>query len=475
MGENGISRQDVLTSWKEIARVLGVDERTCARWERSLGLPVHRLEGASKSRVFAYREELEAWVREKLSGDAAGAAHPAASHLNGQPEPLGASPSSTPVGTLRSALLRPVVIVPLVLAAAAGLASVLFRAGVMPRATPQPAGIVIDGTEMRVLDREKRLLWKHPFPDPIRSEYAFWAIADVNGDGRKEILFTYSPVNQEEAFSTLICFDAGGSELWSYRPRPVLRNAHRIYPPRYLIRQVNPFVEPAAGGRLIGVLATQSPWEACLFFLLRPDGTPVGQYVHPGHFSTSIFLREDLDGDGVKEIVLGGENNGYNQACLAVLDPRHVQGSSPHEGLSAWTFEGVPPGKEDHFLLFPRSSLCEVMAQRNRVAAVALRPDDRRIEVTVQECYEEHDSYDIKYVLDYDGRPLEARPVDAYIRKMKELQAIRVVPAFDPEEESKLLRRVRSWNGTAWTTPAAAPGTEASAARGNGAAPAKRP
>ncbi|HEX2695377.1 MAG TPA: tetratricopeptide repeat protein, partial [Acidobacteriota bacterium] len=51
----------MLSSWKEIAAYLGCDERTCARWEKTLGLPVHRFEGAQKSRVYAYRHELEAW------------------------------------------------------------------------------------------------------------------------------------------------------------------------------------------------------------------------------------------------------------------------------------------------------------------------------------------------------------------------------------------------------------------------------
>ena len=50
-----------LESWKEIAAYLGRDARTCHNWEQELGLPVHRLEGAEKSRVFAYTGEIDAW------------------------------------------------------------------------------------------------------------------------------------------------------------------------------------------------------------------------------------------------------------------------------------------------------------------------------------------------------------------------------------------------------------------------------
>jgi adenylate cyclase len=55
-----------LDSWKEIARYLRRTEKTCRLWELHLGLPVHRLDGSPKARVFAYIEELDRWKEEKL-------------------------------------------------------------------------------------------------------------------------------------------------------------------------------------------------------------------------------------------------------------------------------------------------------------------------------------------------------------------------------------------------------------------------
>jgi TolB-like protein/Tfp pilus assembly protein PilF len=49
-----------LDSWKEIAAFFGRDERTVNRWEKELGLPVHRLPG-TKGRVYAFTDELAAW------------------------------------------------------------------------------------------------------------------------------------------------------------------------------------------------------------------------------------------------------------------------------------------------------------------------------------------------------------------------------------------------------------------------------
>lgn len=68
-----------LDSWKEIAAFFGRDERTVHRWEKERGLPVHRLPGA-KGRVYAFSDELSAWLAAPKNADAAPAAE---THPNG--------------------------------------------------------------------------------------------------------------------------------------------------------------------------------------------------------------------------------------------------------------------------------------------------------------------------------------------------------------------------------------------------------
>ena len=58
--------QPLLESWKEISAYLKRSLRTCRRWEAELGLPVHRLDGTPRARVFAYPAELDRWLSEKL-------------------------------------------------------------------------------------------------------------------------------------------------------------------------------------------------------------------------------------------------------------------------------------------------------------------------------------------------------------------------------------------------------------------------
>src|SRR5262252_3587471 len=58
-----------LDSWKEIAAFFGRDERTVRRWEKENALPVHRIPGAAKGRVFAYESELRQWLSTAEAAD----------------------------------------------------------------------------------------------------------------------------------------------------------------------------------------------------------------------------------------------------------------------------------------------------------------------------------------------------------------------------------------------------------------------
>lgn len=63
MGEAAPNSPDQrLDSWKDIARFFGRDERTVRRWEKENALPVHRVPGGAKGRVFAYESELRCWL-----------------------------------------------------------------------------------------------------------------------------------------------------------------------------------------------------------------------------------------------------------------------------------------------------------------------------------------------------------------------------------------------------------------------------
>jgi tetratricopeptide (TPR) repeat protein len=89
MGKSHENPERRLDSWKEIASFFARDERTVRRWEKEQGLPVHRIPGGAKGRVFAYESELSEWLT-------------ASQAVNAQTlsrESQGASPTDKPVKT----------------------------------------------------------------------------------------------------------------------------------------------------------------------------------------------------------------------------------------------------------------------------------------------------------------------------------------------------------------------------------------
>ncbi len=96
-----------LDSWKEIAVFFGRDERTANRWEKELGLPIHRLPG-TKGRVYAYTDELAAWLAAPQNAGALltrynsagqpGPGSPGLTVVAGRRTPVEAAPLASPSG-----------------------------------------------------------------------------------------------------------------------------------------------------------------------------------------------------------------------------------------------------------------------------------------------------------------------------------------------------------------------------------------
>jgi dienelactone hydrolase len=61
-----LKERAVLDSWKEISAYFERSIKTCQRWESTYGMPVHRLDGSPKARVFAYQDELDRWFEGML-------------------------------------------------------------------------------------------------------------------------------------------------------------------------------------------------------------------------------------------------------------------------------------------------------------------------------------------------------------------------------------------------------------------------
>src|SRR5215813_15119164 len=115
MAEN-FSARGRLDSWKEIADYLKRDTRTAIRWEQERGMPVHRVPGGKRQAVFAFTNEIDAWL---LSQESQPASDPAR-----KPPVVG---TGTEKGKRRArAILGLVVVIGACLVAGVGIAGFLL-------------------------------------------------------------------------------------------------------------------------------------------------------------------------------------------------------------------------------------------------------------------------------------------------------------------------------------------------------------
>src|SRR5215471_11787634 len=89
-----------LESWGEIASYLHREIRTVQRWERNLGLPVHRLRVGQNASVFAYPSELDKWFQEReeyIKNDKQGDSNSGAAGASAVISAAGGSVSDAPI------------------------------------------------------------------------------------------------------------------------------------------------------------------------------------------------------------------------------------------------------------------------------------------------------------------------------------------------------------------------------------------
>lgn len=356
MASNG-KKENILTSWKEIAAYLDCDVRTCVRWEQRYGLPVHRLDREGKSKVFAYREQIDEWLASRDSAPGPGPAKP-----------------------VRPARRWWLVAGGFALAAVSAAAYFLFLRPPDRASAGLPSDFRIERSELVIVDGRGRELWRHDtrladleFEETYRARsgrkepdsdyipvWPYIRIGDLDGDRTPEVLFSVQTASEVHE-GTLLCFDAKGKELWHFDMGRAMTYGGKPYRNEYRIFGFD--VDDYDGDRDLEVLAiaTQKPDWPCQVVLLDAAGRLEGEYWNAGYFMDGS--AGDVDGDGDTELVLSGVNNEYRRGCLAVFEPGGLRGSSPQLSPD-FRSPDLGEGGESAYVLFPVNDLHEALYQQ---------------------------------------------------------------------------------------------------------------
>jgi hypothetical protein len=424
-----------LTSWKEISAYLGRDVRTCRRWEKSFGLPIHRLDPDSeKSRVFAYRDELDKWLHQSKTG------RPHAHGIYGHP-----SSRFLSAGALF-----------LVIGAAAVALFLLFRDELFPQ---EPADFTIKGSVLAILDDGNKVLWRYDTglenlcaEEVYRSHFQFkrsdrgaqmpyLLIKDLNLDGRREVLFSLQ-TQDETREGAVLCFDRKGRPLWQFKAGRRMKCGDKTYSGDYRTHGI--LAEDLDGDGLLEIIvvSVHRPSWPCQLALLDARGILKGEYWNTGYFND--VTCSDLNGDGVKEIIAGGNNNEYGRGCLAVFDPASLAGGSPH-GSTDFRCSELNPGSELFYVLLPRTDVD--LAENYPVDAVVTVDvlENRRIQVKTS-------LTDIFYQFSLDFYDKDVILSHGFIQAHEKARREgKIQSQLNSEYEHDLIKRIRYWDGEGWS------------------------
>ncbi|MDW7760266.1 MAG: helix-turn-helix domain-containing protein [Acidobacteriota bacterium] len=441
-----------LQSWKEIASYLGCDERTCQRWEKEFDLPVRRLGAGPRSRVFARKREIDAWLESRLgtsslSAEIAGAISKSHSH---------ARPSQTQTSSLKSKSLLRLPVVGGVLAVAA--TALLFLGFPEKRL---PADYRVEETVLVMLDAEGRDLWRYettlidPLTTPLlgpksnsriidkegMQSLPRLLIRDLTGDGRPEVLF-YPTDDSGRPAGGLLCFNARGRLLWTFDPGRPVTFGSQTYGSEYYGRFASLDLD-GDGRHKILLISNPRGFFPTVASLLDAEGRLLGEYWNSGHIQDIGAF--DIDGDGRNEIIMGAMNNEYREAVLIALDPEDMGGASPQQNPHYTNLE-LGPGKEKYYVRFPRNAIDDALTRISAVQFLMIQPADRILIVTLEPST-------IQYNLNFGSNNFSPRISHGFEITYSDLfKQGRIAEPFDREAlRSKLGEDIFWWDGENWS------------------------
>lgn len=332
---------------KAIAGYLDASERTVYRWEKELGLPLHRVSGTAGSTVYVYVGELEEWLKKKKSAD------------------------KTLLIPKKNRALATILVSVAILIIMASAYFILKSQNILPKGDiPNPITSTISGNMVFVKDADGNVI-RTFFTFDRRLEPQEWWLRknidyfDIDGDGANEVVCREYNSREDKFYVTL--FNNDGTLLWK-------RSAtnEQTYNGLLLRSNFRPGWTHFARQK-DGQIPVISYWRhktRFLSFILSFDlqGEPLQRYTHSGLLES--FEICDLDRDGTDEILFAGTNNLLKgEGVVGVLNLSNFRGVCPPyrvepeyshmDWLKMYVPDNPEPGNQLLYLRFKRNPYFE--------------------------------------------------------------------------------------------------------------------
>jgi len=431
VSEPNTKKENLLSSWKEISVYLNVGIRTCHRYEKNFGMPIHRLDDSPRARVFAYKEELDEWQKAMFKRQ---------------------SDSFIKKKSIKYSTLLLFIFTLLSL-------TVLYYIFFIRRTTYLPFDFTIKYSTLTILDEKGNDLWskdlgiENLIDDAeyhnhfqtkrlveARRLHPYIIIKDINGDGYREILFS---IKTQDGYNEgkLLCFNHKGEKLWEFPSGKNIKYGTTVYSADFMIHGIDLFDFNNDGELEIMVISFQHPYFPTQLSVLNNEGTKLDEYWHAGRITD--YEIEDIDGDGLPELILVGCNNEYNKGCIIVFDAENIKGSSP-QSKDDYIGEGFEPGSEKYYILIPNTDLLLTETIRGSINIVQILKNKKIEVVTILTR--------IYYEFDFNMNLTDIRPSDDFRIKHRDKKAEGLISSTLSEQYfSDLANEILYYDGKNWT------------------------
>ncbi len=214
--------------------------------------------------------------------------------------------------------------------------TVMITLGILSALTdPNPSDFKVEGETLLLFNNTGQHLWSVKLghtPDYIESArrkkpiYRRLQIHDYDGDGENEVILG-TAVKRHEFNGQLMYLETDGQVAWNYSEHPILKFGEYEYTNNYGVHFIYPYKHEDSQEYDIYARFSHMPWFPNRLARFNLKGELLDEFIHPGSINDMEFI--DLDNNGEMEIILGGTNNGFNAAAIAILPSRNYGGTTP--------------------------------------------------------------------------------------------------------------------------------------------------
>jgi hypothetical protein len=310
-----------------------------------------------------------------------------------------------------------------------------------------------------VYNKAEEILWQIPqestgslIVTQNRSSVSYSCVADLNGDGRNEVITTLSRPTEKSTERILRAFASEDSVVLMRKfdaesIRFLGQTYHAPFPSMF------PFVLSYPDKKAKEILVAASNLRSPMFVArIASNGTIFGRMWHYGTLGSQYMV--DLDGDGNKEMILCGINDADEKtsrpgSVIAVLDPRKIVGETESSATRGFGLEVADC--ELYYILLPQTDISRALD--SRLVVQSMEPGTDKVLRFGTNGALTDDLEQFEFVFSKDMQILDIKPgtwnKDLHDKLKRQGK---LTSKYDDRYIADMKGRVKYWNGQRWVS-----------------------